>query len=67
MNDATSTWYDLDMKRDIVLVLALTGCVAEWDVPRTPRRDPCTRVVEDRVVYVQPTCYNPARRHPRDN
>lgn len=67
VNDATVLWYDWTMQRIIVLVLALTSCYAEWDLPKVPRRDPCTKVVDDQVVYIQPTCPNPPPvRHPRD-
>lgn len=50
-----------------MLLITLPGCYAEWDIPRTPRTDPCTRITENKVIYVQPTCPNPPRaRHPRD-
>lgn len=50
----------------IPLVTLLTGCVGEWDIPKTPRRDPCTQVTEDKYVYVAPACYNPPPRNPHD-
>ena len=36
--------------------LALTSCFGEWDVPKVPRRDPCSGVVEDKYVYFMPQC-----------
>ncbi len=67
VNNVMAMWYQWTMKRLLVLVLALTGCYAEWNVLKTPRRDPCTRVVENKVVYIQPTCPYPSLpRHPRD-
>jgi len=50
----------------LVTLLVLSGCVGEWDVPKTPRRDPCTQEVEDKYVYVAPTCPNAPTRNPRD-
>ncbi len=46
--------------RSIILILALSGCYAEWDIPVTPRRDPCTNKVDVSYVYVYPVCRNPA-------
>ena len=54
------------MKTWMLMTVLLTGCYAEWDIPRTPRTDPCTRIREDKVVYIQPTCPNPPPRHPRE-
>lgn len=50
------------VKSIIVMCLVLTGCYAEFDLgAKTPRKDPCTGVVEQKVVYVMPTCrYAPA-------
>jgi hypothetical protein len=50
----------------LVFLVLLPSCYAEWDIPRTPRRDPCTNVIEYKYVYVQPTCPNPVPRNPRD-
>ena len=44
-----------------LFALLLCGCYAEWDVPAMKRRDPCTRVIEDKVVYVMPVCRYPAQ------
>lgn len=38
--------------------LVLTSCFGEWDVPKVPRRDPCSGVKEDKYVYFMPTCPN---------
>jgi hypothetical protein len=54
------------MRSLTILALLLSGCLAEWDVTKTPRRDPCTQVVEDKYVYVDPPCFNPPVRDPRD-
>lgn len=51
----------------MTVLITGTGCYAEWDIPRTPRIDPCTRIREDKDIYVQPTCpIQPPPRHPRD-
>lgn len=53
------------MKKLIVTViaiatLAVAGCYTEWDIPKVRRRDPCTRLLEEGYVYVNPTCRYPA-------
>lgn len=35
------------------------ACYAEWDVPKVPRHDPCTDIVQERYVYVSPECRHP--------
>ena len=40
----------------ICMLLLMSSCYAEWDVPKTPRHDECTGAVELHYVYVQPTC-----------
>jgi hypothetical protein len=50
----------------LIVLLALSGCYAEWDVPRTPRRDPCTQQRQNSYVYIDPACPNPPPRNPRD-
>lgn len=49
------------MKKLVFLFVAFScvGCYAEWDLPKTPRVDPCTKQVEDAYVYVEPTCVRP--------
>jgi len=61
-------WYDSTMRTLVwaVLLASLVGCVGEWDIPKTPRRDPCTHEVEDKYVYVAPVCPSPPARNPRD-
>lgn len=55
------------MKRFIVAVLvaSLTGCYAEFDVPKTPRSD-CVGKVQDQYLYVMPTCRELPKKHPKD-
>lgn len=44
------------------------ACHVEWDVPKVPRHDLCTNVIENKVIYVQPTCANKVpKNHPRDH
>lgn len=47
-------------------LVLFSSCYMEWDIPKTPRRDPCTQEVENKYVYVQPACPNPAPRNPHD-
>lgn len=48
----------------IVLLMSMCGCYAEWDVPKTPRRDPCTKRLENKYVYVYPVCAYPPPQPP---
>jgi hypothetical protein len=57
----------LNMLRFFVMVISLTSCYAEWDLPKVTRRDPCTHEIDDKIIYVQPMCRAPQNRHPRDN
>jgi hypothetical protein len=50
----------------LVLLVVISSCYSEWDVPRVPRRDPCFGRVENKYVYVEPTCRNPSPRNPHD-
>jgi len=43
-----------------LLAIICSSCYAEWDLPKTPRRDPCTGKVESKYVYVNPECRYPA-------
>lgn len=43
-----------------LLAAICSSCYAEWDLPKTPRRDPCTGKVESKYVYVNPECHYPA-------
>jgi len=52
--------------RLLITLVLLSGCVGEWDVPKVPRRDPCTQETEDKYVYVAPACPQPAARNPHD-
>lgn len=42
----------------LFLVFLSTGCYTEWDIPVTPRKDPCTGLTQKGNVYVNPTCRN---------
>ena len=45
------------MKAIIFIGLLFAGCYAEFDLGvKTPRKDPCSSVIEDKNVYVMPTC-----------
>jgi hypothetical protein len=48
------------MKKNVVTIfmiaMMLTSCYVEWDVPKVPRHDPCSGKIEQKYVYVNPTC-----------
>ena len=45
------------VKALIFIGLFFMGCYAEFDLGvKTPRKDPCSGVIEDKNVYVMPTC-----------
>lgn len=50
----------------LMLVLSVSSCYAEWDVPKVPRQDPCTHELRTSYVYVQPVCPSPPPPNPRD-
>lgn len=35
----------------LLTVIWLTGCAAEWDVPKVPQRNPWTHKMESKYVY----------------
>ena len=44
---------------NILFIVLNSSCYAEFDLGgRIPRRDPCTHIVDDNIVYVMPTCRN---------
>lgn len=54
-------------KLALVTAVLLTGCYAEWDIPKVQRTDPCTHVTMEGYVYVMPTCRSaPAPKLPVD-
>lgn len=58
----TAPRQDPSMLKMIVMLVALClcGCTVEFDVAKTPRRDPCTQHVETKTFYpVPPYCPNP--------
>jgi len=44
----------------IATILSVSGCYAEWDIPVTPRKDPCSKQIQKQYVYVNPVCRYPA-------
>lgn len=47
-----------------ITIIFLSGCYAEWDVPKVPRRDPCSKRIEHKYVYVYPDCAYPSPQPP---
>jgi len=46
--------------RWFIACLLLSGCYAEWDVPKVPRKDPCSDKFDNSYIYFMPGCRHPA-------